>query len=230
MKIIGLLGGMSWESTAVYYRSINQGIKKNLGDLHSAKIAMVSVDFHEIEQLQHADDWNGTARILAKAASQIEAAGADCLVIATNTMHIIADQITAAISIPLLHIAYETANKLKADQINKVGLLGTRFTMEKPFYRDRLTQQGIDVLIPDDSQRDIIHKVIYQELCLGQVRNQSRQQYLDIIQSLHNAGAEAIILGCTEIAMLITDEHTDIPLYDTTAIHAEAAVIYALEE
>ena len=231
MKTIGMLGGMSWESTATYYREINEGIKQNLGGLHSAKICLYSVDFDEIEKLQHADDWDTAAMVLAEGARKIEAGGADFLIICTNTMHRVASKIEQAISIPLLHIADATALKLKDDNITRVGLLGTRFTMEHNFYKSRITELfGIEVLVPESDERSLLHTVIYNELCLGKIENTSRQQCLEIISRLFARGAQAVILGCTEIALLISQDHTSIPLYDTTVIHANQAVSYALKD
>jgi aspartate racemase len=230
MKTIGLLGGMSWESTALYYRAINEGIKARLGGLHSAEIAMVSVDFQPIETLQMAGDWQTAGQHLGKAASRVEAAGADFLLICTNTMHKVAPQIEAAVDIPLLHIADATAVPIKARGIQTIGLLGTRFTMEQDFYAGRLREKhGLQVLIPPPEQRDIVHRIIYEELVLGVVREESRQEYLRIMDNLRERGAEGIIEGCTEIVMLVQQEHTAIPLFDTTAIHAQAAVDRALE-
>jgi aspartate racemase len=229
MKTIGLLGGMSWESTELYYRLINEGVKKALGGLHSAKIALVSVDFHQIEQRQHQGDWEGTARILTEAGQNVEAAGADFLVICTNTMHKVAAQIEEALTIPLLHIADATAREVLAAGIQTIGLLGTNFTMEQPFYRGRLEEKyGLRVIVPPRRDRDLVHQVIYGELCLGQVVPASREGYLRIMQAMVDQGAEGVILGCTEITMLVKAEHTDIPLFDTTAIHAAAAVAEAL--
>ena len=231
MKTIGMLGGMSWESTAIYYREINEGIKQNLGGLHSAKICLHSVDFDEIEKLQHADDWDTAAMVLADGARKIEAGGANFLIICTNTMHRVASEIEQAISIPLLHIADATALKLKDDNITRVGLLGTRFTMEHNFYKSRITELfGIEVLVPEPDERTLLHAVIYDELCLGKIENTSRQQCLEIISGLFARGAQAVILGCTEIALLISQDHTNIPLYDTTVIHANQAVSYALRD
>jgi len=228
-KTIGLLGGMSWESTATYYRELNKGIKAKLGGLHSAKICLVSVDFAEIEKLQHVEDWDGTAAILSQAASAIEKGGADFLLICTNTMHKVAPQIEENISIPILHIADATAERLLEDGIKKVGLLGTRFTMEQDFYKARLVKKyGIDVIIPEESEREDIHAIIYNELCLGTIKEVSRKRYLKIIEKLAASGAEAVILGCTEIALLVQQDHTATPLYDTTTIHAEQAVRQAL--
>lgn len=227
MKTIGLLGGMSWESTELYYRLINEGVKAQLGGLHSAKIAMVSVNFHEIEQLQHSGDWQGAANILSGAAKQIEAAGADFLLICTNTMHKVANEVQAAISIPLLHLADATAGRITDAGITTVGLLGTNFTMVQDFYKGRLAQHGINVITPDESDRQTIHRVIYEELCLGKINESSRQQYLQIIDKLAASGAEAVIEGCTEITLLVQQQHTAVRLFDTTAIHAEQAVVQA---
>ena len=228
MKTIGLLGGMSWESTLGYYKAINEGIKSTLGGLHSAKIAMYSVDFEPIEKLQHAGDWDGTAKILTEAAQNIQAAGADVLLICTNTMHKVAPEIAAAIQIPLLHIADATAEILVNEGIKTVGLLGTAFTMEQEFYKGRLTNKhGFKVLVPNDQDRAIVHKVIYEELCLGKVKSTSKVEYLRIIDALASQGAEAVILGCTEIGMLVKQTDTNVRLLDTTAIHAQKAVEYA---
>ncbi len=230
MKVIGMLGGMSWESTASYYAALNEGVKQRLGGLHSAKIVLYSVDFSEIETLQHRGDWDATAELLAEGAQAIERAGAEFLVICTNTMHKVAPAIQDAIGIPLLHIADATAEALMRDGIRRVGLLGTRFTMEQPFYRERLETHGIDVVVPDEEARAAIHEVIYSELCLGVIRQGSKQRFLKIMEYLRTEGAEAVILGCTEIALLVQQTDTDIPVYDTTAIHAERAVTYALEK
>lgn len=231
MKTIGLLGGMSWESTAEYYRLINEGVKGKLGGLHSAKICLYSVDFEEIEQLQHAGKWSETAAILSEAAKRIEAGGADFLVICTNTMHKVAPEIEASIRIPVLHIADATAAAIKARDFGTVGLLGTAFTMEQDFYAGRLQDQHhIRTIVPKQQDRDLVHKIIYEELCLGKIENRSRQEYLRIIEQLHQQGAEAVILGCTEIPLLVEQHHTSVPLLDTTHIHAEQAVNRALEE
>ena len=231
MKTIGLLGGMSWESTATYYRVLNEGIKSALGGFHSARIAMVSVDFDEIEKLQRAGSWEQMAQLLAAAAKSVEAAGADFLLICTNTMHKVAPQIERAISIPLLHIADATAEQLIRDRIKCVGLLGTRFTMEQDFYKRRLTEKfGIEVVIPDIEDRKLVHEVIYDELCMGTIEDSSRSSYLKIIDRLKQQGAAAVILGCTEIALLVQQDHTPVPLYDTTEIHAQHAIRYALAD
>ncbi|AZR43356.1 aspartate/glutamate racemase family protein [Marinobacter salarius] len=228
MKTIGLLGGMSWESTQTYYRLINEGVKSRLGGLHSAKLVLYSVDFAEIEALQHQGDWPATARILSGAALSLENAGADFLMIGTNTMHKVAPEIEEAINIPLLHIADATANVLAQDNIQRVGLLGTKFTMEQAFYRERLEAAGIEVVTPDEPQRAEVHRVIYEELCRGEIQAASRKAYLDVINSLAEQGAQAVILGCTEIGLLIKQTDTAVPLYDTTAIHAAQAVNQAL--
>ncbi|WP_418141871.1 aspartate/glutamate racemase family protein [Marinobacter sp. MA] len=230
MKTIGLLGGMSWESTQTYYRLLNEGVKTRLGGLHSAKIVLYSVDFADIEALQHKGEWGATARILSDAALSLEKAGADFLVIGTNTMHKVAPEIEQMLRIPLLHIADATAKVLARDGISRVGLLGTRFTMEQAFYRERLENAGIDVVIPDEPQRHLIHRVIYEELCLGQIVADSRRAYLEVVDSLAERGAEAVILGCTEIGLLIRQADTPVPLYDTTGIHAAQAVELALAE
>ena len=229
MKTIGLLGGMSWESTALYYRQINQEVKKRLGGLHSASLAMVSVDFEEIEVLQRRDDWDRAGEVLGAAARRVEAAGADFLLICTNTMHEVAPQVQAAIDIPLLHIADATAERIKAEGIETIGLLGTNFTMEEQFYAGRLeSRHGLRVLIPSPAEREIVHRVIFEELVLGEIKSESRRKFVEIIAGLRGRGAEGVIEGCTEIVMLVQQEHTDVPLFDTTAIHAQAAVDRAL--
>jgi aspartate racemase len=229
VKTIGLIGGMSWESTSLYYSAINQGVKQALGGLHSAKVCLYSVDFHEIEQLQHQGKWAETADILAKAAQAVEAGGADVFLICTNTMHKVAAEVQAAVNIPMIHIADATAKGLLAGGITKVGLLGTAFTMQQEFYKGRLTSEfGIEVLVPNTEQQVMVHEVIYQELCLGEINLASKQKYLEVIQDLYNQGAQAVILGCTEITLLVQQKDTQVPLYDTTAIHAQSAVAVAL--
>jgi aspartate racemase len=229
MKTIGLLGGMSWESTLNYYRIINQSMKNALGGLHSAKIAMYSVDFEPLEKLQGQGDWEGTAKILLEAALNVQAAGADFLVICTNTMHKVAPEIEKAITIPLLHIADATAEALLHQGIKTVGLLGTAFTMEQEFYKGRLSEKfRLNVLVPNREDRQIVHKIIYQELCLGKIQVDSKAEYLRIINELSSQGAEAVILGCTEIGMLVNQNDTKVRLFDTTVIHAEKAVEYAI--
>lgn len=229
MKVIGLLGGMSWESTALYYRSINEAVKKELGGLHSAKLVLYSVDFHEIEQLQATGEWQKAGALLADAARALEQAGADFIVLCTNTMHKVAQQITGAVDIPLLHIADATASRIQATGLRKVGLLATRFTMEQDFYKGRLEQgYGLEVIVPDEDDRHIVHRIIYEELCQGIIREESRAQYRQILTRLKDQGAEAVILGCTEITLLVTESDSPLPLFDTTAIHAEDAVLNAL--
>lgn len=231
MKTIGLLGGMSWESTVGYYRAINEGVKNSLGGLHSARIVLYSVDFDPIEKLQHKGDWEGTADILSEAALSIQAAGADFLLIGTNTMHKVLPQIERAIRIPVLHIADATAEVLGGKGIKKVGLLGTAFTMEQDFYKGRLEQKyGLEVLVPDAKDRKIVHDVIYQELCLGRINDDSKTRFLRIIEGLAKKGAEGVILGCTEIGMLVNQSETSVTLYDTTAIHAQKAVEYSINK
>lgn len=229
MKTIGLLGGMSWESSVDYYRAINEGVKKSLGGLHSAQIVMHSVDFGPLENLQHEGDWEEIARILSAAAQSVQSAGADFLLICTNTMHKVAPQIAAAIDIPVLHIADAVAEILVHAGFKKVGLLGTAFTMEQGFYKDRLSEKyGIDVLIPNDEDRQIVHEIIYQELCLGKIKPDSKSEYLRIIDLLAIQGAEAVVLGCTEIGMLVSQSDTSVTIFDTTIIHAEKAVELAM--
>ena len=228
MKTIGLLGGMSWESTATYYRLINEQVKARLGGLHSAKAVLVSVDFHEVEGPMQAGDWDRVGASLAAAARQVQAGGGECLLLCTNTMHRVAPAIEAAIDIPFLHIAAPTAAALKRAGHVTVGLLGTRATMEQAFYRDYLASQGIASIVPEADDRDIAHRVIFEELCLGIVTEASRAEYRRIMAGLASRGARAVILGCTEIAMLVRAEDSCVPLLDTTALHAQAAVDWAL--
>jgi aspartate racemase len=228
MKTIGLIGGMSWESTQTYYRLINQKVREQLGGLHSAKLILYSVDFSEIEALQHQGDWEGAAKILVAAAQSVQSAGADFLVICTNTMHKVAPQIEQATAMPLLHIADATAKALLNDGITSVGLLGTQFTMEQAFYRERLEQKGITVIVPNDNERAVVHRIIYDELCQGVVKPESKARYLDVVAALAARGAQAVILGCTEISLLIQASDTQVALYDTTDIHAGQAVTLAL--
>ena len=229
MKTLGLIGGMSWESTVPYYQHINQTIKAELGGLHSAKLLLYSVDFAEVEQLQITGQWGAAGELLANVANKLEGAGADALVLCTNTMHKVADAIAAAVRIPLLHIADPTAQAILEAGFTKVGLLGTRFTMEQDFYRSRLeSNHGLTVLTPPQADRDLVHQIIYKELCLGEVIDASRQIYLRVIADLQAQGAQAIILGCTEIAMLVQAQHTTLPLFDTTALHARSAALWAL--
>jgi aspartate racemase len=229
MKTIGMLGGMSWESTSTYYRALNEGVRAACGGLHSAQILLHSVDFAPLEALQHKGDWDAIAELLASAARSVQAGGADFLMVCTNTMHKVAPQIEAAIDIPLLHIADATAEALQAQGIRRVGLLGTAFTMEQDFYKGRITSRyGIEVLVPEQDARRLVHRVIYDELCLGRTEPASRAAYLDIVAGLSAQGAEAVILGCTEIGMLIGHKDTPVQLFDTTAIHAARAVAMAL--
>ncbi len=230
MKTLGLIGGMSWESTVPYYRQINQQINQRLGGLHSAKIILYSVDFQQIEALQRSGDWQQAGQLLADAAQALQRAGAQGLVLCTNTMHKVAAAITSATPLPLLHIADATAQQIKAGGLRRIGLLGTRFTMEQDFYKARLLTQGIEVLIPAEGDRKLVHQVIYEELCLGQINPESRLAYQQIITGLVAQGAEGVILGCTEIGLLVQPEDAAVPLFDTTAIHARAAVDWMLAE
>ena len=230
MKTVGLLGGMSWESTVDYYRLINEGVKERLGGLHSARCLLYSVEFAEIEACQAAGEWDRAGEILAGAAAKLAGAGADFLLICTNTMHKVAGQVAAAIPIPLVHIAQVTADALEARGITTVGLLGTRYTMEQAFYREKLEERGIRVLVPQAPGRELVNRVIFQELCLGQVRAESRQAFLREMDALAAQGAQGVILGCTEIGMLVSQADTAIPLFDTTRLHAQRAVELALAD
>jgi aspartate racemase len=230
MKTIGLIGGMSWESTALYYRLLNQAVARRLGGFHSARLILFSVDFHDIESFQTKGEWDQAAAQLHDAAQSLERAGAEFLVLCTNTMHKVADAITNGLSIPLLHIADASADVIKQAGVRSVGLLGTRFTMDQTFYRGRLETHGLSVLVPADADRQLVNRVIYDELCLGKVRDESRLRYRTIIAEMVNSGAEGIILGCTEIGMLVSADDSPVPTFDTTQIHAEAAVEYALLE
>ena len=230
MKTIGLIGGMSWESSLEYYRIINEEVKKQVGGLHSAKSLMYSVDFAEIEQLQHNGEWDKATQLMVDAAKNLEKGGADFVIICTNTMHKMAKAVEEAISIPLLHIADPTAQAIKTQNLTKVALLGTKYTMEQDFYKGRLIGNfGLGVIVPDDADRQIIHDVIYDELCLGNIRTESKKKFVDIIEKLHQDGAQGVILGCTEIGLLIKQEDVTIPVFDTTLVHAVAAVNLALE-
>ena len=229
MKTIGLIGGMSWESSAQYYRAINNTVRERLGGVHSAQSLMYSVDFGEIERLQHAGDWEALSERMVDASKRLERGGADFVVICTNTMHRMADEVAGNLTIPLLHIADPTAERIKADGINKVGLLGTAFTMEQDFYKGRLAHEfGIDVLIPDEADRETVHRVIYEELVVGRIEESSRKAYREVIGRLVDQGAAGIILGCTEIMLLVKPEDSKVPIYDTTTLHALAAVDLAL--
>ena len=229
MKTIGMLGGMSWESTVPYYRIINETVKEKRGGLHSAKLVLFSVDFEEIVALQRAGAWDEAGGLLARAARSLRDAGANFLVICTNTMHVVADMVEKTAGIPLFHIADPTAEEIKRCGLQKIGLLGTRFTMEQDFYLQRLRERhGLDVLVPEEDDRDIVHKVIFEELCRGIVREESREAYRNIIRRLVERGAEGIILGCTEIAMLVSPGDAPVPVFDTTALHARKAAELAL--
>lgn len=226
METLGLLGGMSWESTALYYRLVNETVRERLGGLHSARLLLYSVDFAQIERLQHAGDWDGAGRVLGAAARALRDGGAGRLVLCTNTMHKVADAIEAGAGLPLLHIADPTGAAIRAAGFTRVGLLATRFTMEQAFYRRRLAERhGLDVRVPDAAARKRVHRVIYEELCLGVVRDASREAYRRIIARLVDEGAECIILGCTEICLLVGDGDAEVPLFDTTALHARAAAL-----
>ncbi len=231
MKTLGLIGGMSWESTVPYYRMINEHVKQQLGGLHSAKLFLYSVDFFEIEKLQMAGDWQQAGEILGNAANALARAGAEVIVVCTNTMHKVADDIERIGGLPLLHIADATAEKIKGQGLRKIGLLGTRFTMEQDFYRGRLQDiHQIEVVTPDEADRAIVHRIIYEELCLGIVNDASREEYRQIIAKLEQQGVEGIILGCTEITLLVGAEDASVPVFDTTAIHALAAAEFSLKE
>ena len=229
LKIIGLIGGMSWESTATYYKIINETVKEKLGGLHSAKCILYSVDFQEIEECQANGNWEKSGEILGEAAYNLEKAGADFIVICTNTMHKVVNQIKEKISIPILHIAEMTAEKILEKGLKNIALLGTKYTMEQDFYKSKLIEKGINVIIPDKNDIEIINEVIYDELCLGTINSDSKKKFLEIVDKLRSKGAEGIILGCTEIGLLIKNEDTDVPLFDTAIIHAEQAAMYSIK-
>ncbi len=229
MKTIGLIGGMSWESSAIYYNLINQKIKAKLGGFHSAKCVMVSVDFAEIEQLQHHNDWDELDKRMIKAAQQLEAAGADLIVLCTNTMHLCSEKMIKNTNIPFLHIATPTAEAIQTQGLKKVALLGTKFTMEKQFYKDILQAHGIQTMIPNEKDRTLVHDIIYTELVKGVFSETSKNVFQNIIKKLANDGAEGVILGCTEILLLIKSNDVSIPIFDTTTLHSESAVAMALE-
>ncbi len=229
MRTIGMIGGMSWESTLEYYRIVNEEVKKKLGGFHSAKCFLYSVDFEEVERLQHQGQWGLLTQLMISAARNVERAGADFLLICTNTMHRMADEVQSAIHIPLLHIVDVTAEAIKAKGQIRVGLLGTKFTMEQDFYKGRLQDKyGLEVLIPSEEERQIIHDILYSELCLGKVKELSKNKFKAIIHNLIEKGAQGVILGCTEIPLIVNQKDYKIPLYDTTALHAQAAVEYAI--
>ncbi len=229
LKTIGLIGGMSWESTVTYYKIINETVKEKLGGLHSAKCILYSVDFQEIEECQANGNWEKSGEILGEAANNLEKAGADFIVICTNTMHKVVNQIKEKISIPILHIAEMTAEKILEKGLKNIALLGTKYTMEQDFYKSKLIEKGINVIIPDKNDIEIINEVIYDELCLGTINSNSKKKFLEIVDKLRSKGAEGIILGCTEIGLLIKNEDTDVPLFDTAIIHAEQAAIYSIK-
>ena len=229
LKTIGLIGGMSWESTVTYYKIINETVKERLGGLHSAKCILYSVDFQEIEECQANGNWEKSGEILGEAAYNLEKAGADFIVICTNTMHKVVNQIKEKISIPILHIAEMTAEKILEKGLKNIALLGTKYTMEQDFYKSKLIEKGINVIIPDKNDIEIINEVIYDELCLGIINSNSKKKFLEIVDKLRSKGAEGIILGCTEIGLLIKNEDTDVPLFDTAIIHAEQAAIYSIK-
>ena len=229
LKTIGLIGGMSWESTVTYYKIINETVKEKLGGLHSAKCILYSVDFQEIEECQANGNWEKSGEILGEAANNLEKAGADFIVICTNTMHKVVNQIKEKISIPILHIAEMTAEKILEKGLKNIALLGTKYTMEQDFYKSKLIEKGINVIIPDKNDIEIINEVIYDELCLGTINSNSKKKFLEIVDKLRSKGAEGIILGCTEIGLLIKNADTDVPLFDTAIIHAEQAAIYSIK-
>ena len=229
LKTIGLIGGMSWESTVTYYKIINEVIKEKLSGLHSAKCVLYSVDFQEIEECQASGNWEKSGEILGEAAYNLEKAGADFIVICTNTMHKVVNQIKEKISVPILHIAEMTAEKILEKGLKNIALLGTKYTMEQDFYKSKLIEKGINVIIPDKNDIEIINEVIYDELCLGTINSDSKKKFLEIVDKLRSKGAEGIILGCTEIGLLIKNEDTDVPLFDTAIIHAEQAAIYSIK-
>ncbi len=228
MKTIGLIGGMSWESTVTYYQIVNEVVKKELGGLHSAKVILYSVEFDEIEKCQAAGEWEKSGEILGRAAQGLEAAGADFILICTNTMHKVFDQVQSFVKVPLLHIAQVTADALKQAGISRVGLLGTKYTMEQDFYKGRLAENGIDVIIPEKAEIDVVNSIIFNELCLGEIRDASRKTYLKIIDGMTAKGAQGIILGCTEIGLLVHQADTAARLFDTTQIHGETAALMSL--
>ena len=229
LKTIGLIGGMSWESTVTYYKIINETVKEKLGGLHSAKCILYSVDFQEIEECQANGNWEKSGEILGEAAYNLEKAGADFIVICTNTMHKVINQIKEKISVPILHIAEMTAEKILEKGLKNIALLGTKYTMEQDFYKSKLIEKGINVIIPDKNDIETINEVIYDELCLGTINSDSKKKFLEIVDKLRSKGAEGIILGCTEIGLLIKNEDTDVPLFDTAIIHAEQAAMYSIK-
>lgn len=229
MKTIGLIGGMSWESTVTYYQIVNETMKKELGGLHSAKVLLYSVDFAEIEEYQAKGEWDKSAEVLSEAAVNLEKAGADFIVICTNTMHKVAPAMQEKLNVPIIHIAEATADELKKNGISKVGLLGTKYTMTQEFYKSKLIEAGIEVVIPDEKGVEVVNDIIYNELCLGIIKEESKAKYVEIIAELEKAGAQGVILGCTEIGLLVQQKDTKLPVFDTTQIHATKAAMLAIE-
>jgi aspartate racemase len=230
MKTMGMIGGMSWESSLEYYRIVNETVKKSLGGFHSAKCILYSVDFEEVEKLQHKEDWDALTALMLDSAQRLEQAGADFVIICTNTMHKMADEVQSAINVPVLHIVDVTAEAIKRNGQTRVGLLGTKFTMEQKFYKGRLKDKhGLDVLIPGPEERQIVHDILYSELCLGEIKERSRGEFKRVIHNLVDRGAQGVILGCTEIPLIVSQDDYDIPVYDTTQLHAQAAVEFALQ-
>jgi len=230
MKTMGMIGGMSWESSLEYYRIVNETVKKSLGGFHSAKCILYSVDFEEVEKLQHKGDWDALTGLMLDSAQRLEQAGADFVIICTNTMHKMADEVQSAINVPVLHIVDVTAEAIKRNGQTRVGLLGTKFTMEQKFYKGRLKDKhGLDVLIPSPEERQMVHDILYSELCLGEIKEQSRGEFKRVIHNLVDRGAQGVILGCTEIPLIVSQDDYDIPVYDTTQLHAQAAVDFALQ-
>lgn len=229
MRTLGLIGGMSWESTLPYYRLINERVRERLGGLHSAKLLLYSVDFAEVEALQHRGDWTAAGELMVDAAQRLQRGGAEAVVICTNTMHLLAPDIERAVDLPLLHIADVAADAIRARGLQRIALLGTRFTMEQPFHRERLAAHGLDVLVPEAAERLDIHRVIYDELCRGEIRDASRERYREIIAALVGRGAQGVVLGCTEIGLLVGDDDAAVPMLDTTALHARAAADWAID-
>ncbi len=229
MRTLGLIGGMSWESTLPYYRLVNERVRERLGGLHSAKLLLYSLDFAEVEALQRSGDWDAAGALMVDAAQRLERAGAEALVICTNTMHLLAPRVEAAVAVPLLHIADVAARAIRARGIVRIGLLGTRFTMEQPFYRERLQAAGLEVQVPDAAAREDVHRVIYEELCRGEIVEASRERFRQVVAGLAASGAQAVVLGCTEIGLLLDEADAAVPLFDTTLLHARAAADWALD-
>ena len=231
MKTMGMIGGMSWESTLEYYRIVNETTKNRLGGFHSAKCILYSVDFAEVEKLQHLGDWDELTRLMKDAARKLEGAGADFVIICTNTMHKMADEVQEVIRIPILHIVDVTAEAIRANREKRVGLLGTKFTMEQDFYKGRLRDKhGVEVVIPGEEERQVVHDILYSELCMGEIKELSKGKFKSVIQNLVDRGAQSVILGCTEIPLIVSQDDYDIPVYDTTTLHAQAAVDFALQK